>query len=113
MYSECSFNFWLQTSGSYKTNNVQWPALAVGLVMFDKLDATTESLELTAISQEIHRHNHYGQQLNKLLLIHSKEPKWVFRFLTAHQHIKAIQCHTMVKSKTKCKWILLIDKKIW
>ena len=39
--------------------------------------------------------------------------EWVCRLLTAHQHIKAIQCHTMVKSKTKCKWILLIDKKIW
>ena len=30
--------------------------------------------------------------------------EWVRRFLTAHQHIKAIQCHTMVKSRTKCKW---------
>jgi len=28
---------------------------------------------------------------------------YVCRFLTAHQHIKAIQCHTMVKSKTKCQ----------
>ena len=38
---------------------------------------------------------------------------WVCRFLTAHQHKKAIQCHAMIKSRTKCKWDLLIDKKIW
>ena len=39
---------------------------------------------------------------------------WVCRFLTAHQHTKGyIQCHAMVKSRTKCKWDLLIDKKVW
>ena len=32
--------------------------------------------------------------------------EWVCRFLTAHRHIKAIQCHTMVKSL----WWLAFNK---
>ena len=51
-------------------------------------------------------HDYYESGSDKLTCC-ARTMGWVCRFLTAHQHIKAIQCHTMVKSKTKCKWNLL------